>query len=59
MPVNVDDVIVLFCCLSKVKGMKAAVSHSGNGLLMAGTTALIGGLLGGPPGFVVGKCRLF
>ncbi|NXG27867.1 CS012 protein, partial [Dromaius novaehollandiae] len=54
MPIRVDDVIQLFCHLSEVKGMKAAVRHSSRGALLAGATAFIGGLVGGPPGIAVG-----
>ncbi|KAF1535589.1 hypothetical protein FQV10_0003632, partial [Eudyptes schlegeli] len=54
MPIHVDDVMQLFCHLSQVKGMKAAVKHSGQGALLAGATAFIGGLMGGPPGIAVG-----
>ncbi|KFW03683.1 PREDICTED: protein C19orf12 homolog [Fulmarus glacialis] len=54
MPISVDDVMQLFCHLSQKKGMKAAVKHSGRGALLAGATAFIGGLMGGPPGIAVG-----
>ncbi|KAF1666061.1 hypothetical protein FQA23_0001869, partial [Aptenodytes patagonicus] len=54
MPIHVDDVMQLFCRLSQAKGMKVAVKHSGRGALLAGATALIGGLMGGPPGIAVG-----
>ncbi|KFO69626.1 Protein C19orf12 [Cuculus canorus] len=54
MPVNVDDVMQLFCHLSHEKGMKAAFKHSGRGALLAGATAFLGGLVGGPPGIAVG-----
>ncbi|NXV78831.1 CS012 protein, partial [Atlantisia rogersi] len=54
MPINVDDVMQLFCHLSQEKGMKAAVKHSGRGALLAGATAFLGGLVGGPPGIAVG-----
>ncbi|KAM6354426.1 protein C19orf12 homolog isoform 1-T2 [Alca torda] len=54
MPIYVDDVMKLFCRLSEEKGMKAAVKHSGRGALLAGATAFLGGLVGGPPGIAVG-----
>ncbi|NXG43298.1 CS012 protein, partial [Psilopogon haemacephalus] len=54
MPINIDDVMQLFCHLSQEKGMKAAVKHSGRGALLAGASAFIGGLMGGPPGIAVG-----
>ncbi|NXJ62833.1 CS012 protein, partial [Rostratula benghalensis] len=54
MPIPVEDVMQLFCHLSEKKGMKAAVKHSGRGALLAGATAFLGGLVGGPPGIAVG-----
>ncbi|XP_009875758.1 PREDICTED: protein C19orf12 homolog, partial [Apaloderma vittatum] len=53
MPVSVDEVMQLFYHLSQEKGMKAAVKHSGRGALLAGATAFVGGLVGGPPGIAV------
>lgn len=38
--------------------MKAAIKQSGRGALLAGATAFLGGLVGGPPGIAVGKCSL-
>ncbi|KAM6064747.1 protein C19orf12-like [Theristicus caerulescens] len=54
MFIHVEDVMQLFCRLSQVKGMQAAVKHSGRGALLAGATAFVGGLMGGPPGIAVG-----
>ncbi|KAI6077662.1 Protein C19orf12-like protein isoform X2 [Aix galericulata] len=54
MPVRIDDVMQLLCHVSQEKGMKAAVKHSGRGALVAGATAFLGGLMGGPPGIAVG-----
>ncbi|KAM9289330.1 protein C19orf12 homolog [Morus bassanus] len=54
MPISIDDVMQLFCHLAQQKGMKATIKHSGRGALMAGATAFIGGLMGGPPGIAVG-----
>ncbi|NXN31013.1 CS012 protein, partial [Nycticryphes semicollaris] len=54
MPIRVEDVMQLLCHLSEKKGMKAAVKHSGRGALLAGATAFLGGLVGGPPGIAVG-----
>ncbi|XP_040426775.1 protein C19orf12 homolog [Cygnus olor] len=54
MPIRVDDVMQLLCRVSQEKGMKAAVKHSGRGALVAGATAFLGGLMGGPPGIAVG-----
>ncbi|KAK1163569.1 hypothetical protein AOXY_G17088 [Acipenser oxyrinchus oxyrinchus] len=54
MPVRVDDVMRLCCDLSRHQQMKAAVKHSGRGAFVAGATAFMGGLVGGPPGIAVG-----
>ncbi|XP_058702167.1 protein C19orf12 homolog isoform X1 [Poecile atricapillus] len=54
MPIRIDDVMALLSHVAKVKGMKAAVKHSGRGALLAGGSAFLGGLLGGPPGIAVG-----
>ncbi|NXT26268.1 CS012 protein, partial [Syrrhaptes paradoxus] len=53
MPMDADDVILMFCCLAQSRGMKV-VKHHGRGTLLAGATAFIGGLMGGPPGIVLG-----
>lgn len=58
MPIRIDDVMTLLSHVAKVKGMKAAVSHSGRGALLTGASAFVGGILGGPPGIAVGKCAL-
>ncbi|NXU48812.1 CS012 protein, partial [Turnix velox] len=54
MPIHVDDVMQLLCHLSQEKRIKAAVKHSGRGALLAGASAFLGGLVGGPPGIAVG-----
>ncbi|NWI97752.1 CS012 protein, partial [Pitta sordida] len=54
MPVPVNEVMQLLCRVSEAKGMRAAVTHSGRGALLAGATAFLGGLVGGPPGIAVG-----
>ncbi|KAH0619598.1 hypothetical protein JD844_000345 [Phrynosoma platyrhinos] len=54
MPINMNDVMQLLCHISEERNMKAAVKHSGWGALVAGTTAFVGGLMGGPPGIAVG-----
>ncbi|NXF90512.1 CS012 protein, partial [Eubucco bourcierii] len=54
MSISLDDVMQLLCHLSQEKGMKAAVNHSGRGTLVAGASAFVGGLMGGPPGIAVG-----
>lgn len=57
MPVAVEDVMRLLCSISEERKMKAAVKHSGKGALVTGAVAFVGGLVGGPPGLAVGKCR--
>ncbi|XP_039769483.1 protein C19orf12 homolog isoform X2 [Ornithorhynchus anatinus] len=54
MPVMVEDIMNLLCCISEERKMKAAVKHSGKGAVMAGAAAFLGGLVGGPPGIAVG-----
>ncbi|XP_042653316.1 protein C19orf12 homolog isoform X1 [Tyto alba] len=54
MPVNVDDVVQLLCHISQLKRMKAAVKGSRAGALLVIPTALLGGLMAGPPGIAVG-----
>ncbi|XP_038610711.1 protein C19orf12 homolog [Tachyglossus aculeatus] len=54
MPVMVEDVMNLLCCISEERKMQAAVKHSGKGAMMAGAAAFLGGLVGGPPGIAVG-----
>ncbi|XP_062997202.1 protein C19orf12 homolog [Elgaria multicarinata webbii] len=54
MPVSVNDVMQLLCHVSEERKMKAAFKHSGRGALVAGATAFVGGLMGGPPGIAVG-----
>ncbi|NXN89412.1 CS012 protein, partial [Bombycilla garrulus] len=54
MPIHVDDAMALLSHVAQVKGMKAAVTHSGRGALLTGASAFLGGLVGGPPGIAVG-----
>ncbi|NWT16816.1 CS012 protein, partial [Vireo altiloquus] len=54
MPVRIDDVMKLLSHVASMKGMKAAVTHSGRGALLTGATAFLGGLLGGPVGIAAG-----
>nr|XP_041574443.1 protein C19orf12 homolog isoform X2 [Taeniopygia guttata] len=54
MPIRVDDVMKLLSHVATVKGMKAAVTHSGRGAMLTGASAFLGGMLGGPPGIAVG-----
>lgn len=55
MAPRMDDVMQLCCDLSANQQIKAAVKNSGKGSAVAGGTAFLGGLLGGPPGIAVGK----
>ncbi|XP_033012591.1 protein C19orf12 homolog [Lacerta agilis] len=54
MPVSLNDVMQLLCHVSEERRMKAAFKHSGRGAIVAGATAFLGGLVGGPPGIAVG-----
>uniref|UniRef100_A0A8C8R6I6 Chromosome 19 open reading frame 12 n=1 Tax=Pelusios castaneus TaxID=367368 RepID=A0A8C8R6I6_9SAUR len=54
MPIDVNDVMHLLCHISEERKMKAAVKHSGQGALVVGATAFVGGLMGGPPGIAIG-----
>ncbi|KAM4614502.1 protein C19orf12 homolog isoform 1-T2 [Discoglossus pictus] len=56
MPFQLDDILSLLMHLSEHQKMKAAVKHSGRGALVAGVSAFLGGLMGGPPGIAVGGC---
>lgn len=49
-----DDVMRLCCELSAHDQIKVAVKNSTKGAMVAGGTAFVGGLLGGPPGIAVG-----
>ncbi|NXB57434.1 CS012 protein, partial [Struthidea cinerea] len=54
MPIRIDDVMKLLVHVASMKGMKAAVTHSGRGALLTGASAFVGGLLAGPPGIAAG-----
>ncbi|XP_062405727.1 protein C19orf12 homolog [Sardina pilchardus] len=54
MPSRMDDVMGLCCKLSGNQQIKVALKNSSKGAAVAGGTAFIGGLLGGPPGLAVG-----
>ncbi|CAI5782561.1 Uncharacterized protein PODLI_1B041301 [Podarcis lilfordi] len=54
MPVSMNDVMQLLCHVSDERKMRAAFKHSGRGAIVAGATAFLGGLVGGPPGIAVG-----
>lgn len=55
MPARMDDVMRLCCEISAHEQIKVAVKNSTKGAMVAGGTAFVGGLLGGPPGIAVGK----
>lgn len=61
MAPRMDDVMRLCCKLSADEQIKVAVKNSTKGAVVAGGTAFVGGLLGGPAGIAVGKnkCCLF
>ncbi|XP_057707309.1 protein C19orf12 homolog [Corythoichthys intestinalis] len=54
MAPRMDDVMRLCCDISAQEQIKVAVRGAGRGALMAGGSAFVGGLLGGPPGIAVG-----
>ncbi|XP_041794421.1 protein C19orf12 homolog [Chelmon rostratus] len=54
MAPRMDDVMRLCCELSAHDQIKVAVKNSTKGAMVAGGTAFVGGLLGGPPGIAVG-----
>ncbi|XP_068430361.1 protein C19orf12 homolog [Clinocottus analis] len=54
MAPRMDDVMHLCCTLSDHDQIKVAVKNSTKGAFVAGGTAFVGGLLGGPPGIAVG-----
>ncbi|XP_077085460.1 protein C19orf12 homolog isoform X2 [Siphateles boraxobius] len=51
---QIDDVMGLCCKISDNRKIKAAVQNSAKGAATAGGGALLGGLLGGPPGIFIG-----
>uniref|UniRef100_I3J6B7 Chromosome 19 open reading frame 12 n=1 Tax=Oreochromis niloticus TaxID=8128 RepID=I3J6B7_ORENI len=54
MPARMDDVMRLCCEVSAHEEIKVAVKNSTKGAMVAGGSAFVGGLLGGPPGIAVG-----
>ncbi|XP_068174587.1 protein C19orf12 homolog isoform X2 [Antennarius striatus] len=54
MAPRMDDVMRLCCEISAHDQIKVAVKNSTKGAMVAGGTAFVGGLLGGPPGIAVG-----
>nr|XP_035138373.1 protein C19orf12-like [Callithrix jacchus] len=55
MTIMVEDIMKLLSSLSRERKMKVAVKHSGQGALVTGAVAFIGGLVGGPPGLAIGE----
>ncbi|XP_061878061.1 protein C19orf12 homolog [Entelurus aequoreus] len=54
MAPRVDDVMRLCCEISAHNDIKVAVKNSAKGAMLAGGSAFVGGMLGGPPGIAVG-----
>ena len=54
MAFSLDDIIQLTAQLAEEKEMKVAVKESAKGGLIAGGSAFVGGLLGGPVGIAAG-----
>ena len=55
MAPRMDDVMRLCSDLSANQQIKVAVKSSAKGAVVAGGTAFLGGLVGGPPGIAVGE----
>lgn len=55
MAPRIDDVMRLCCEISAQEEIKVAVKGSAKGAMVAGGTAFVGGLLGGPAGIAVGR----
>lgn len=55
MAPRIDDVMRLCCELSAHDQIKVAVKSSAKGAAVAGGSAFVGGLLGGPAGIAVGE----
>ncbi|NWH85115.1 CS012 protein, partial [Aegithalos caudatus] len=53
-PISVEDAMALLSHVASVEKLRIAYKHSQRGALLAGTAALAGGLLGGPPGIFIG-----
>lgn len=54
-----DDIMKLCCEISANKRIKAAFKQSAKGAVVAGGTAFVGGLIGGPAGIAVGMCSFY
>lgn len=50
-----DDCVRLCCEVGADQQIKVAVKNSTKGAVLAGGTAFVGGMLGGPPGIAVGE----
>ena len=55
MPVEVDDVLQLLALLADETQLKVTVKGSLKGGALVGVTAVIGGVLLGPPGLAIGR----
>ena len=58
MPVEVDDVLQLLALLADETQLKVTVKGSLKGGALVGVTAVIGGVLLGPPGLAIGRSTL-
>uniref|UniRef100_A0A8C6D7B0 Uncharacterized protein n=1 Tax=Moschus moschiferus TaxID=68415 RepID=A0A8C6D7B0_MOSMO len=52
--ITVKDIMRLLCSVSEKRKMKAAFKYSWLGALVPGTVVVLGGLVGSPPGIVIG-----
>lgn len=59
VPISVEDVMALLTHIARVEDLKIAYKHSRWGATIAGASALVGGMMAGPPGIFIGKCALF
>lgn len=55
MPIKQEEILGICKQLAEQEHMKVCVTESAKGACIAGGCALLGGLLGGPPGLAVGK----
>ncbi|XP_037338867.1 protein C19orf12 homolog [Pungitius pungitius] len=54
MAPRMDDCVRLCCEIGSHQEIEVAVKNSTKGAILAGGTAFVGGMLGGPPGIAVG-----
>ncbi|KAF5273104.1 hypothetical protein FQA39_LY07594 [Lamprigera yunnana] len=54
MPINNQELVNVAVELSQSEDLKVSLVESGKGACIAGGGALVGGLLGGPPGLAIG-----